>query len=76
MSTGLSQLVYTSRKRSFDAYGLWKFNARNQLRISANNLMAEDAIGTNTVTTSGLTQWANTINQTYTVWSVKYEMKF
>ncbi|MTV38971.1 TonB-dependent receptor plug domain-containing protein [Duganella radicis] len=76
IQTSLSQLVYTSRKRSFDAYGLWKFNARNQLRISANNLAAEDAIGANTVTTSGLTQLANTTNQTYTVWSVKYEMKF
>lgn len=74
--TSLSQLVYTSRKRSFDAYGLWKFNARNQLRISANNLAAEDAIGANTVSTNGLTQLATTTNQTYTVWSVKYEMKF
>ncbi|MYM69333.1 TonB-dependent receptor [Pseudoduganella sp. FT55W] len=76
IQSSLSQLVYTSRKRSFDAYALWKFNPRNQVRISANNLAAEDAIGTNTVTTNGLTQMANTVNQTYTVWSIKYEMKF
>jgi iron complex outermembrane receptor protein len=76
IQSSLSQLVYTSRKRSFDAYALWKFNPRNQVRISANNLAAEDAIGVNTVTTNGLAQVANTINQTYTVWSVKYEMKF
>jgi outer membrane receptor for ferrienterochelin and colicins len=76
IQTSLTQLVYTSRKRSFDAYGLWKFNARNQLRISASNLAAEDAIGNNVVTTNGLAQLANTVNQTYTVWSVKYEMKF
>jgi iron complex outermembrane receptor protein len=76
IQSSLSQLVYTSRKRSFDAYGLWKFDSRNQLRISANNLLAEDAIGANTVSTNGLTQWANTTNQTYVVWSVKYEMKF
>ncbi|MRW85109.1 TonB-dependent receptor [Pseudoduganella sp. FT26W] len=76
IQSSVSQLVYTSRKRSFDAYGLWKFNARNQLRVSANNLMAEDAIGANTVSTNGLTQLANTTNQTYVVWSVKYEMKF
>ncbi|MYM23029.1 TonB-dependent receptor [Duganella sp. FT135W] len=76
IQSSLSQLVYTSRKRSFDAYALWKFNARNQVRISANNLMAEDAIGANTVTTNGLAQLANTVNQTYTVWSIKYEMKF
>jgi len=76
IQSSLSQLVYTSRKRSFDAYALWKFNPRNQVRISANNLAAEDAIGVNTVTTNGLAQVANTTNQTYTVWSIKYEMKF
>jgi outer membrane receptor for ferrienterochelin and colicins len=76
IQSSLSQLVYTSRKRSFDAYGLWKFNARNQVRISANNMLAEDAIGSNIVTANGLAQLANTTNQTYVVWSVKYEMKF
>jgi iron complex outermembrane receptor protein len=76
IQSSLTQLVYTSRKRSFDAYALWKFDARNQLRISAANLAAEDAIGSNIVTTNGLAQLANTVNQTYTVWSLKYEMKF
>ncbi|MFA9218569.1 MAG: TonB-dependent receptor plug domain-containing protein, partial [Sphingomonadaceae bacterium] len=71
-----TQLVYTSRKRSFDAYGLWRIDARNQLRMSASNLAAEDALGSNVVTTNGLAQLANTTNQTYTVWSVKYETKF
>jgi len=76
IQSSAEQLIYTSRKRSFDAYALYKFDARNQLRISANNLVAEDAVGANTVTANGLTQLANTVNQTYTVWSVKYEMKF
>ena len=76
IQSSVEQVVYTSRKRSFDAYGLWKFNARNQVRVSANNLMAEDALGSNIVTTNGLAQLANTTNQTYVVWSVKYEMKF
>lgn len=76
IQSSVSQLVGTSRKRSFDAYGLWKFNARNQVRISANNLVAEDAVGSNIVTTNGLAQLANTTNQTYVVWSVKYETKF
>ncbi|GJJ05017.1 ferric enterobactin receptor [Duganella rhizosphaerae] len=76
IQSSAEQVVTTSRKRSFDAYGLWKFNPRNQVRISANNLMAEDALGSNIVTTNGLAQLANTTNQTYVVWSVKYEMKF
>jgi iron complex outermembrane receptor protein len=76
IQSSVSQLVATSRKRSFDAYGLWKFNSRNQVRISANNMVAEDAVGSNIVTTNGLAQLANTTNQTYVVWSVKYETKF
>ncbi|ELX11827.1 TonB-dependent receptor [Janthinobacterium sp. HH01] len=76
IQSSAEQVVYTSRKRSFDAYGLWKFDARHQIRISANNLMAEDALGNNVVTTNGLAQLADTTNQTYVVWSVKYEMKF
>jgi iron complex outermembrane receptor protein len=76
IQSSVSQLVGTSRKRSFDAYGLWKFDSRNQVRISANNVVAEDAVGSNIVTTNGLAQLANTINQTYVVWSVKYETKF
>lgn len=76
IQSSVSQLVGTSRKRSFDAYGLWKFNSRNQVRISANNMVAEDAVGSNIVTTNGLAQLANTTNQTYVVWSVKYETKF
>jgi iron complex outermembrane receptor protein len=76
IQSSVSQLVATSRKRSFDAYGLWKFDSRNQVRISANNMVAEDAVGSNIVTTNGLAQLANTTNQTYVVWSVKYETKF
>jgi len=76
IQSSAEQVVYTSRKRSFDAYGLWKFDARHQIRISANNLMAEDALGSNIVTARGLAQLADTTNQTYVVWSVKYEMKF
>lgn len=76
IQSSVSQLVGTRRKRSFDAYGLWKFNSRNQVRISANNMVAEDALGSNIVTTNGLAQLANTTNQTYVVWSVKYETKF
>jgi len=76
IQSSAEQVVTTSRKRSFDAYALWKYSSRHQIRISANNLMAEDALGSNIVTANGLAQLANTTNQTYVVWSVKYEMKF
>ncbi|MYM97186.1 TonB-dependent receptor plug domain-containing protein [Duganella vulcania] len=76
IQSSAEQVVTTSRKRSFDAYALWKYSSHHQIRISANNLMAEDALGSNIVTANGLAQLANTTNQTYVVWSVKYEMKF
>ncbi|MGV7211107.1 TonB-dependent receptor plug domain-containing protein [Oxalobacteraceae bacterium A2-2] len=76
VQTSTTQVVETGRKRQIDAYGLWRFNAANQLRISASNLAAEDALGSNLVTTNGLVQLATTVNQTYTVWSVRYETKF
>ncbi len=76
IQSSLTQEIGTSRKRSFDVYGLWKIDPVQQLRISANNLMAESALGSNIVTTNGLSQAAYTSNQTYVVWSAKYELKF
>ncbi len=76
VQSSLTQEIGASRKRSFDVYGLWKIDSLQQLRISANNLMAESALGSNIVNTNGLSQAAYTSNQTYVAWSVKYELKF
>ncbi|SFL76135.1 TonB-dependent receptor plug domain-containing protein [Rugamonas rubra] len=76
VQTSATQVVDSGRKRAVDLYGLWKFNGQTQLRVSVNNLLAEDSLGGNVVTTNGLSQLANTENQTFRVWSVKLETKF
>ncbi|WP_348700414.1 TonB-dependent receptor [Duganella fentianensis] len=76
VQSSLTQEIGASRKRSFDIYGLWKIDSLQQLRISANNLMAESALASNIVNINGLSQAAYTSNQTYVAWSVKYELKF
>jgi outer membrane receptor for ferrienterochelin and colicins len=70
------ETAYTSRKRQFDAYGLWKFNAMQPGAPFGQQYAGGRRIGSNIVTANGLAQLANTTNQTYVVWSVKYEMKF
>ncbi|MYN01316.1 TonB-dependent receptor [Pseudoduganella sp. DS3] len=70
------QRVETSRKRVLDMYALWRFDSRTQLRLSANNLLADDATGYNLVYANGLASQAASLNPTYTQWSVRLETKF
>jgi len=74
--TSDKQVVETSRKRVLDMYALWRFDARTQIRISANNVLAEDATGNNLVVANGLAAQAASLNPTYTQWSVRLETKF
>jgi outer membrane receptor for ferrienterochelin and colicins len=74
--TSDKQVVETSRKRVLDMVALWRFDARTQLRISANNALAEDATGNNLVVANGLAAQAASLNPTYTQWSVRLETKF
>jgi len=74
--TSDKQVVETSRKRVLDMYALWRFDARTQIRISANNMLAEDATGYNLVYANGLAAQAASLNPTYTQWSVRLETKF
>lgn len=76
IQTSLSQQVFTDRKRGLDVYGLWKFSPGTQLRIAASNVLAEDALGSNVVTTNGLAQLASTVNPTFRVWTVRLETRF
>lgn len=36
------QSAYTSPRRDLDLYALWKFDAKNQLRVAVSNLLAQD----------------------------------
>lgn len=75
VQTTTSELVSTGVKRQLDLYGLWKFNPRYQLRLSANNLFADDYDSGRTVSSNGLAQSAFTTAHTYATFSIKLEMK-
>jgi iron complex outermembrane receptor protein len=76
VQTSTTQLVEVSRRRVVDMYGLWRFDPRTQLRISAQNLLADDATGANTVDANGLTSYAQTLNPTYRQVTIRLETKF
>lgn len=68
------------RKRVLDAYVLWKATPLTQLRLSASNMLADDATGNNLVIASAfakpVAKLSSTVNPTYTVWSARLETKF
>ncbi len=70
-----TQTNFTGIKRQIDLYGLWKFNPVLQLRLSANNLQADDSISASSVLAGSINHEQNTLAKTYTTWSLKLEMK-
>jgi iron complex outermembrane receptor protein len=77
VQTTLTEKVSTGVKRQLDLYGLWKFSAHTQLRLAANNLLADDYFNGRTVidTEKGQALSAFTTARTYATWSLKLEMK-
>lgn len=65
----------TGIKRQIDMYGLWKFNPNLQLRLSANNLRADDYLTGATVTTGGINHIDYNTAKTYTTFTLRLEMK-
>ncbi|MES2050223.1 MAG: TonB-dependent receptor [Pseudomonadota bacterium] len=70
-----TQTNFTGIKRQIDLYGMWKFNPGLQLRLSANNLQADDSISASSVLAGGINREQSTLAKTYTTWSLKLEMK-
>lgn len=70
-----TQLNSTGIKRQLDIYGLWKFSPALQLRLSANNLQADDYLSGSTVTTGGINHAETSLARTYTTWTLRLEMK-
>jgi iron complex outermembrane receptor protein len=80
VQTSAEQVVEVSRKRVLDAYVLWKATPSTQLRLSASNILADDATGNNLVMASdgakSVAKLSSTVNPTYPVWSARLETKF
>jgi outer membrane receptor protein involved in Fe transport len=71
-----NQYAYSVPKRSLDVYGLWKFNPKNQLRVSlANALHQENVSQSSYVDASGRLS-DTTITPTSVVLRALLEMKF
>lgn len=75
IQTTEAQTSSSGVKRQVDLYALWKFNPATQLRLSANNLLANDALSGTSYTTNGALQSENLTARTYTTWTLKLEMK-
>jgi iron complex outermembrane receptor protein len=75
VQTSLAENVFTGTKRQVDVYGLWKFSAATQLRLSANNLSPQEYITARTVAAPALITASSTDTHTYTTYGVRLEMK-
>jgi outer membrane receptor for ferrienterochelin and colicins len=75
VQTSATDQASTGPKRIVDLYGLWKFDARTQLRVSVNNLLAEEYDSASVIDANGL-KTAATTQRTDRTWSVKLETKF
>ena len=70
-----TQLNFTGLKRQIDIYGLWKIKPDLQLRLSANNLRANDYVTSTDVNLGGVNRLDYVTNKTYTTFSLRLEMK-
>lgn len=71
-----TEISYVGVKRQIDVYGLWKFNPRTQLRISANNLGARDYETGRTVFAPTYVHTSSNDSRAFTNIGVRFETKF
>jgi outer membrane receptor for ferrienterochelin and colicins len=72
----LNQYAYSVPKRSLDLYGLWKFNPKNQLRVSLANALHQDNVVQSSYADASGTLSDTTITPTSVVVRALLEMKF
>ncbi|MBK9625473.1 MAG: TonB-dependent receptor [Rhodocyclaceae bacterium] len=75
VQSSATQSASVGVKRQFDLYGLWKFTPNAQLRLSANNALAADSLSGSQFVGTTFTQTSSVVAQTYTVWSLRLEIK-
>jgi outer membrane receptor for ferrienterochelin and colicins len=75
--TQISETNYshTGRKRQFDAYALWRIAQGSQLRLSANNLSADDYLSSTGVRAGLIDQRSTAFSKTYINWGLRLEMR-
>jgi iron complex outermembrane receptor protein len=75
VQSSVAELDTAGMKRQLDLYGLWKFSANTQLRISGNNLLPRRYESARVIDTPGLVQALDTLVRTYTTLGVRLELK-
>ncbi|HEU4371844.1 MAG TPA: TonB-dependent receptor, partial [Telluria sp.] len=70
-----NQYAYSVPKRSLDVYGLWKFNPKNQLRVSLANVLHQDNLAQTSYADATGRQSSTTITPTTVVVRALLEMK-
>ncbi|PLY39734.1 outer membrane receptor protein [Janthinobacterium sp. ROICE36] len=70
------QSAYTSPRRDLDIYALWKFDAKNQLRLAVSNLLAQDFESDTSYTDASGTIARNSISPSSPQARATLEMKF
>lgn len=72
----LTQRSYGSVRRDLDFYGVWKFSAKRQLRVSMGNLLRHDTRAATTYETSSSVATRSTVVREYPTIRALLEMKF
>lgn len=75
VQSSVAELYTTGMKRQLDLYGLWKFSANTQLRISGNNLLPRRYETARVVDLGDLAQALDTSVRTYSTLGVRLELK-
>lgn len=75
VQSSVAELDTSGKKRQVDMYGVWKFSANTQLRVSGNNLFARKYETARVVETAGLVQTLDTLTRSYTSLGVRLELK-
>ena len=74
--SSVSESSYAGAARELEAYALYKFDPRRQLRFTVRNLLATDQLrGSRYADPLGVTERAS-FTSTYRTWRLQYEQKF
>ena len=74
--TSVSQVLYASVNRQWEVYGLWRFTPKVSLRLTVQDILAQDAIGVNRFTeASGFLTERSSVDPRYTRFGFLWEIK-
>jgi hypothetical protein len=70
------QSSYSSARRDLELYALWKYDAKNQIRLGVNNILGQDFINESTFEDGGNLLKSRSTAPGVTMFRATLEMKF